>query len=35
LRSENNGDFEYSIQDEIILISGDEEVLKIPIKEFK
>jgi type II restriction enzyme len=35
LRSENNGDFEYSIQDEIILISGNEEVLKIPIDEFK
>ena len=35
LRSENNGDFEYSIQDEIILISGDEQVLKIPIKQFK
>ena len=29
LRTENNGDFEYSIQDEIILISGGEEVLKI------
>jgi type II restriction enzyme len=35
LRNENNGDFEYSIQDEIILISGDEQVLKIPIVEFK
>lgn len=35
LRSENNGDFEYSIQDEIILISGEEQVLKIPIEEFK
>lgn len=35
LRSENNGDFEYSIQDEIILISGNEEVLKIPIEQFK
>lgn len=35
LRTENNGDFEYSIQDEIILISGDEEVLKIEISEFK
>lgn len=35
LRSENNGDFEYSIQDEIVLISGDEEVFKIPIKQFK
>ena len=35
LRSENNGDFEYSIQDEIILISGNEQVLKIPIEEFK
>lgn len=35
LRTENNGDFEYSIEDEIILISGNEEVLKIPIIEFK
>lgn len=35
LRSENNGDFEYSIQDEIILVSGDEQVLKIPIDQFK
>lgn len=35
LRSENNGDFEYSIQDEIILISGNEQVLKIPIEQFK
>jgi type II restriction enzyme len=35
LRTENNGDFEYSIKDEIILISGGEEVLKIQISEFK
>lgn len=35
LRTENNGDFEYSIKDEIILISGREEVLKIAITEFK
>lgn len=35
LRTENNGNFEYSIQDEIILISGNEEILKIPIFEFK
>jgi HpaII restriction endonuclease. len=35
LRSESNGDFEYSIQDEIILISGNKEALKIPISEFK
>lgn len=35
LRTENDGDFEYSIQDEIILISGGEEVLKIAISEFK
>lgn len=35
LRTENNGDFEYSIKDEIILISGGEEVLKIAITEFK
>ena len=30
----NNGNFEYSIQDEIILVSGNEEVLKIPISDF-
>ena len=35
LRAENNGNFEYSIQDEIILISGNEQVLKIPITDFK
>ncbi|QXP60232.1 HpaII family restriction endonuclease [Olleya sp. HaHaR_3_96] len=35
LRTENNGDFEYSIEDEIILISGGEEILKIEISEFK
>ena len=35
LRTENNGDFEYSIQDEIILISGGEVVLKIAISDFK
>ncbi|PKH50221.1 HpaII family restriction endonuclease [Tenacibaculum sp. Bg11-29] len=35
LRTEKNDDFEYSIQDEIILISGREEVLKIAITEFK
>lgn len=35
LRSESNGDFEYSIQDEIILISGGKEILKIAISEFK
>lgn len=29
LRTENNKNFEYSIKDEIILISGTEEVLKI------
>lgn len=35
LRTENNGVFEYSIEDEIILVSGNDEVLKIPIIEFK
>lgn len=35
LRTENNGNFQYSIQDEIILVSGNEEILKIPIFEFK
>lgn len=35
LRTENSNNFEYSIQDEIILISGGEKVLKIQITEFK
>jgi hypothetical protein len=35
LRSGANGDFEYSVQDDIVLISGNEEVLRIPIQEFK
>lgn len=35
LRSENNGDFEYSIQDELIVISGNEVVLNIPVSKFK
>ncbi|WP_264560006.1 HpaII family restriction endonuclease [Flavobacterium sp. N2270] len=35
LRKENNENFEFTIQDEIILISGGEEVLKIAISEFK
>jgi len=35
LRTENSGNFEYSIQDEIIVISGGEAVLKIAILEFK
>lgn len=35
LRTENNGNFEYSIKDEIILISGGVEVLKIAVSEFK
>ena len=35
LRTENNGAFQYSIQDEIILVSGGEDVLNIKISEFK
>ena len=35
LRSENNSVFEYSIEDEIIIISGGEEVLKIEIETFR
>ncbi|MGB1296323.1 MAG: HpaII family restriction endonuclease [Flavobacteriales bacterium] len=35
LRTENENKFEYSIQDEIILISGGEKVLEVPIEEFK
>lgn len=35
LRSGINGNYEYSIHDDIILIAGNEEILKIPIQEFK
>ncbi|WBX76375.1 HpaII family restriction endonuclease [Tenacibaculum ovolyticum] len=35
LRTENHNNFEYSIKDEIILISGGVEVLKIPITVFR
>jgi hypothetical protein len=35
LRTENNSKYQYSIQDEIILVSGGQELLKIPIIIFK
>ena len=35
LRTEINGNFEYSIEDDIVVISGNEEVFRIPISEFK
>ncbi len=35
LRTEANGNFEYSIKDDIVIISGNEEVVRIPISEFK
>jgi hypothetical protein len=35
LRTEVNGNFEYSIEDDIVVISGDEEVFRIPISEFQ
>ncbi len=35
LRSEKEGDFEYSIEDEIIITSGNKEQLRIPIQIFK
>ncbi len=35
LRTENTGDFEYSIRDEIVVITGGEEVLRIPVSEFQ
>lgn len=35
LRSEVNGNFEYSIEDDIVVISGSEEVFRIPISEFQ
>ena len=35
LRTEVNGNFEYSIEDDIVVISGNEEVFRIPISEFQ
>ena len=35
LRTEVNGNFEYSIEDDIVVIAGNEEVFRIPISEFK
>ncbi len=35
LRTETNGHFEYTIHDELILISGNNETLRIPIQTFK
>jgi type II restriction enzyme len=35
LRTEVNGNFEYSIEDDIIIISGNEEVFRITIYEFQ
>jgi type II restriction enzyme len=35
LRTEVNGNFEYSIEDDIVVISGNEKVFGIPISEFK
>lgn len=34
-RTENNGLFEYSIEDEIIVISGNDTILEIPVQTFK
>ncbi len=35
LRTEISGNFEYSIEDDIVIISGNEEVFRIPIAEFQ
>lgn len=35
LRSEPNGKFEYSIKDDIIIVSGNEEISRIPVNKFK
>ncbi|MET3537265.1 HpaII family restriction endonuclease [Chryseobacterium limigenitum] len=35
LRTEINGNFEYSIEDNIVVISGNEVIFRIPITEFK
>ncbi len=35
LRSESDRNFEYSIEDNIVIVSGNEEVLRLPVSEFK
>lgn len=35
LRTEHSGHYEYAIQDEIIFITGNQQVLKVPIFEFR
>ncbi len=35
LRTEVNGNFEYSVEDDIVVISGKEEVFRIPISLFQ
>lgn len=35
LRTESNGSFEYSIKDDIVIVSNDKELLRIPMEEFK
>ncbi len=35
LRTEINGNFEYSIEDDIVVVSANQEILRIPISEFK
>lgn len=35
LRTEVNGNFEYSIEDDIVVVSGNEEVFRIPISKFQ
>lgn len=35
IRTEKSGEFQYAIQDEIVIVSGGEKVLKIPINIFK
>jgi|SRR5690606_22316099 len=34
-RTGNNGLFEYSIEDEIVVISGNDTIVKIPVQTFK
>jgi hypothetical protein len=35
LRTESNGTFEYSLEDDIVVISGNIEAIRVPISEFK
>lgn len=35
LRSENSGNYEYSIDDDLVIVSGGESIIRVPIKKLK